>query len=284
MTIAARPRISPLRAIGGDEIDLPYAPAPWRLKQCKQTGMVFLANPPAYESLSQDFAYEVTFEKETRARKQAEPLRYAISTALKRFRGGILKRNKSLALVQGLIRDARDARINVLDVGCGWGSLLDDLFKSLPAELRRKSVPHGIEISQELSRISDAKLRRAGGRCVHASAMDGLECFEDGYFDVIIMASFLEHDVNPLAVLERSAKRLKPGGSILVKVPNYDCFNRYLRGARWCGFRWPDHVNYFTPETLKATAEMAGLHVVRMSMLDRSPLSDNMYAILRRVA
>ena len=34
----------------------------------------------------------MTFEKETRARKQAEPLRYAISTALKRFRGRILKR------------------------------------------------------------------------------------------------------------------------------------------------------------------------------------------------
>lgn len=282
MTIAARLRISPLRAQGGDEIDLPYAPSPWRLKQCKQTGIVFLANPPAYEELSQDFAYEVTFEKETQARKQAEPLRYAISTALKRFRGRILKRNKSLTLVQRLIRDARGARINVLDVGCGWGSLLDDLFRSLPAELRGKSVPHGIEISQELSRISDGKLRKAGGRCVHASAMDGLEHFEDGYFDVIIMASFLEHDINPLAVLERSAKRLKPGGSILVKVPNYNCLNRYLRGARWCGFRWPDHVNYFTPETLKATAELAGLHVVRMSMLDRSPLSDNMYAILRR--
>ena len=84
MTIAARLRISPLRAQGGDEIDLPYAPFPWRLKQCRQTGIVFLANPPAYEELSRDFAYEVTFEKETRARKQAEPLRYAISTALKR--------------------------------------------------------------------------------------------------------------------------------------------------------------------------------------------------------
>jgi 2-polyprenyl-3-methyl-5-hydroxy-6-metoxy-1,4-benzoquinol methylase len=283
MSTAALPRISPLRLQPGEEIDLPYAPAPWRLKQCKQTGIVFLSNPPAYEALSQDFAYEVTFEKETRARKQAEPIRYAISTALKRFRGRVLRRNKSLALVQGLIADSSSGRINVLDVGCGWGSLLDELFKSLPTALREKSVPHGIEISQQLSRISDAKLREAGGRCVHASAMDGLRLFDDAYFDVIIMASFLEHDVNPLAVLERSASRLKPGGSILVKVPNYDCFNRYLRGARWCGFRWPDHVNYFTPETLRATAELAGLHVVRMTMLDRSPLSDNMYAILRRV-
>ncbi|HEX8404940.1 MAG TPA: class I SAM-dependent methyltransferase [Duganella sp.] len=282
MTTAALPRISPLRAVRGDEIDLPYAPAPWQLKQCKQTGIVFLANPPAYEALSRDFAYEVTFEKECKARRRAEPIRYAISSALKRFRGHVLKRNKSLSLVQRLMGDSRSARINVLDVGCGWGSLLDELFKSLPAGLRRKSVPHGIEISQELSRISDQKLRKAGGRCVHASAMDGLAQFDDNYFDVIIMASFLEHDINPLTVLERSAARLKPGGSILVKVPNYNCFNRYVRGRRWCGFRWPDHVNYFTPETLKATAELAGLRTVRMSLLDRSPLSDNMYAILRR--
>jgi len=30
----------------------------------------------------------------------------------------------------------------------------------------------------------------------------------------------------------------------------YACLARQLRGRRWCGYRWPDHVNYFTPETL----------------------------------
>ena len=53
-----------------------------------------------------------------------------------------------------------------------------------------------------------------------------------------------------------------------------------MRGRRWCGYRWPDHVNYFTPRTLAATAERAGLAVTRMGLLDRSPLSDSLYAVL----
>jgi len=44
--------------------------------------MIFLANPPSYEALSEEFAYEVTFKRESEARRQAEPLRYAFSGVL----------------------------------------------------------------------------------------------------------------------------------------------------------------------------------------------------------
>jgi hypothetical protein len=69
---------------------------------------------------------------------------------------------------------------------------------------------------------------------------------------------------------------------VLVKVPNYASWNRRLRGRRWCGSRWPDHVNYFTPATLAAAALAAGLEVERMTLLDRLPVSDSLYAVLRR--
>ena len=69
-----------------------------------------------------------------------------------------------------------------------------------------------------------------------------------------------------------------------VKVPNYACFNRTVRGDRWCGFRWPDHVNYFTPRTLREMVESAGLRIARMNFFDRHPFSDNMYAVLEKPA
>jgi hypothetical protein len=53
-----------------------------------------------------------------------------------------------------------------------------------------------------------------------------------------------------------------------------------IRGA-WCGFRWSDHVNYFTPATLTLMASAAGFAVSRMGFLDRQPLSDSMYSVLR---
>lgn len=274
-------RISPLLAQKGREAGLPYAPAPWVLKKCLETGIIFLANPPAYEELSETYAYELTFTQAAAARRQAEPIRFAFSAMLKRFRKFVMKRHKMLAMLHALIAQSPSQRINVLDVGCGWGELLELMMASLPRELRGRVAPHGVEISRELARLSDEKLGPLGGRCVHASAQDGILMFGEDYFDVIVMASFLEHEANPLAVLAACRKRLREHGTIIVKVPNFDCYNRMIRGRRWSGFRWPDHVNYFTPATLRAMAELAGLDVVRMSALDTSPFSDNMYALLQ---
>jgi SAM-dependent methyltransferase len=282
MAEAVANRISPLLSEPGREADLSYAPAPWILKQCLETDIIFLANPPAYEELSETYAYEVTFAKETDARKKAEPLRYAISTGLKRFRARVLKRNKILGMLRDHVDASKSARINVLDVGCGWGELMEKFCQSLPPALMARVAPHGVEISRELSRLSDERLRPFGGRCEHASAHEGILNFDKDYFDVIVMSSYLEHESQPLAVLANSCSRLTAEGVIIIKVPNFDSINRKVRGPRWCGFRWPDHVNYFTPKTLLAMADKAGLEVARMTLLDRNPLSDNMYVVLRR--
>lgn len=276
-TEGAMPRIAPLLTRPGRVEPLSYAPPPWQLQRCLETDIVFLANPPAYDAYSEQFAYEVTFAGESAARRRAEPVRYAVSTALKHFRARVLKRNKMLRLVRALLAGSPGERVHVLDVGCGWGSLLEELGRALPAADQARYVPHGIEISRELARISDGKLRPLGGRCVHASALDGLVEFGGGHFDIIVMASYLEHELNPVPVLRQARAQLRETGSIVVKVPNFDCWNRTLRGARWCGFRWPDHVNYFTPATLRATVAAAGLRVRRF---DANPLSDNMYAVL----
>jgi SAM-dependent methyltransferase len=152
----------------------------------------------------------------------------------------------------------------------------------LDDERRRRCVPHGIEISDELARRSQAALAPYGGRCVHASALDGLAGFDAASLDLIVLASFLEHELQPLPLLRECARTLRPGGRVLVKVPNYASWNRHLRGRRWCGYRWPDHVNYFTPDTLAVAARAAGLEVERMTLLDRLPISDSLYAVLRR--
>jgi hypothetical protein len=90
----------------------------------------------------------------------------------------------------------------------------------------------------------------------------------------------LEHELEPVPLLAGCRERLSADGRIVVKVPNYSCLARRFRGRRWCGYRWPDHVNYFTPRSLAATASQAGLAVVRMGFFDRLPTSDSLYAVL----
>lgn len=257
------------------------APAPWVVRRCLETGFVFLENPPGYASLGTELAWEVTWQRESQARAAAEPARYALSQATKSFRHRVLKRNKVAAMATALVRSAASAQVNLLDLGCGEGQLLGQVMDRLAPEQRQRCVPHGIEISDELARRAGVALATHGGRCVHASALDGLASFPAAYFDLIVMASFLEHEIQPLPLLREAARCLRSAARVLVKVPNHACWNRHLRGARWCGYRWPDHVNYFTPRTLAAMAQAAGLEVERMGLLDRAPFSDSLYAVLR---
>jgi len=67
-------------------------------------------------------------------------------------------------------------------------------------------------------------------------------------------------------------------------VPNYACWNRRLQGAGWPGFRFPEHVNYFTPTTIRQLIDRAGLQVARFNLLDRLPTSDNLWLVARKAA
>lgn len=259
---------------------LPYAPTPWVLRRCLETSFVFLENPPEYEAFKEEYAWEVTFRKESDKRQAAEPLLYAVSTGLKKLRGQVLKRNKIRDLSHAFLRKVQSGQINLLDMGCGWGRLLQDVISTLPPDFGHRCVPFGIELSKELAHLSNERLALAGGRCVHDTALNGLTHFPADHFHLIIMSSFLEHEINPLPLLRRCHAHLTLGGRIVVKVPNFASFNRTVRGTRWCGFRWPDHVNYFTPSTLREMAARAGLTIARMTFLDRHPFSDNMYAVL----
>lgn len=279
---SASTRVCPLLERESETKILSFAPVPWVLRQCIETDFVYLENPPAYESFKEDFAWEHTYEQEGKRRQKAEPIRFAISSGVKKFRKHVLKRNKIRAMCNALLRGIQSPQIHLLDVGCGWGNLLEEVLSALPADLRNRCVPHGIELSKTLSGYAQERFGPFGGSCIHDNALNGFAQFPADYFDVIIMSSFLEHEINPLPLLRRCRERLRASGYIIIKVPNLDCLNRRVRGTRWCGWRWPDHVNYFTPKTLNAMVARADLRIVRMTLLDRQPLSDNMYAVVQK--
>ena len=289
-SVAATSRACPLteRASATDVIQ-GLAPAPWVVRRCRETGFVYLENPPAYESLKQDLAWQVTSLRESHQRENTEPLRYAASRWVKHLRRNVFKRHKvadmTLALAARAAAEHPEASaVHLVDVGCGWGELLGTVMERMPPALRQRCVPHGIELSTELARLSNEALAPYGGHCEHASAVEGMAGFAADSLDVIVLSSFLEHEIAPLPLLRHCRNALAPRGTVLIKVPNHASWNRHLRGPRWCGYRWPDHVNYFTPDTLRSMAERAGLEVARMRWLDRFALSDSLYAELRKKA
>ena len=272
-----------------------YSQAPWRIVQCEETGFVFLANPPSYEDLATEFAWETTFQEEKQKRAESEPVRAKLSGILKRARARWLKkRDPMFAMANRFVseqfkndgqngygeNDNRDA-LRLLDVGAGKGHRIRK-FCQLFAERGIEVEPSGIEISPELAKISNAIFQKLGGQVVANTALHGMTEFEPESFDVVIMQCYLEHEAQPLEVLRRTLPVLSERGVVLVKVPNFDSWNRSIRGKRWCGFRFPDHVNYFTSTTLEMLCQEAGFEMLPQPMWDRLPTSDNMYAVLRK--
>jgi len=160
---------------------------------------------------------------------------------------------------------------NVVDVGCANANFL--------LKLDAQYIPFGIEISKALAEVANEAVKPRGGRVVQAAAVDGFARFGDETFTGVIMSSFLEHESQPKELLEQCALHLADNGRVIIKVPNYACFNRTVRGERWCGFRYPDHVNYFTPDTLTRMCREAGLKIHGFSFADHHPFSDNMWLV-----
>src|SRR5512147_2219677 len=74
-------RVCPLLERETATTTLDIAPPPWVVRECRETGLVFLENPPGYDSLRSEIAWERSSAQESRRRADAEPALYALSTA-----------------------------------------------------------------------------------------------------------------------------------------------------------------------------------------------------------
>jgi len=247
----------------GDEFQsLPdYSADGWTVVACVPCGFVYLSNPPKYESLVDDFAWEKTRDAEVKRRRKQRPVRKWLDERT-RWRSNLFRRSTGSQL-KGMFEPGP-----ILDVGCGAGREIPEPF-----------VPFGIEISRELAAQAQSYMGPRGGQAIHAPALEGIQQFESNTFTGIMLRSFLEHEVEPKKLLAEASRVLADNGRIYVRVPNFGSVNRRVTGSQWCGFRYPDHVNYFTPTSLRAMAADCGLSVRLLNPL-LFVFNDNINAIL----
>jgi SAM-dependent methyltransferase len=143
---------------------------------------------------------------------------------------------------------------SVLEVGCGPGLMLE-------AFSRRGWRAVGIERNEEIAE----KARRTLGLDISAKPVAALSM--DARFDLIIMFHVLEHIADPVTLFRESAKRLAPGGRIIINVPNFASWQSQFAGAKWLHLDPPRHLIHFTPETLAGALKRAGLKVAEVSFV-----------------
>lgn len=254
---------------------------PWIIVRCKESGFVFLADPPEYSQLESELAWENAYEAEVARRQIEQPFALRLSFLTKKIKSILIpKQNKFAALTVSLSkRLSRIGRLRVLDIGSGEGHLMSEMYRRFKMIGLDVSIT-GIEVSKRSAEQAIINVSQFGGQVLETNALEGITRLDPCSFDVVAMSSFLEHERDPLTLLKRLRPILTTDGVIVLKVPNFSSWNRNLRGRKWCGFRFPDHVNYFTPTTLGILAENAGYKVVRQNIFDRFPFNDNMYAVL----
>ena len=266
--IPVRPRDCPL--CGEDNSNAPagrYSRKPWMVKNCSACGFVYIDRAPEFEAQFEAMAWERTTKVEERRRAELRPFSYKASKRT-RFRMHLLPKRTVLGYVASRIRVG-----NVVDLGCGDGQAM--------ASFPDCFIPYGIEISTQAAAIADRAFRARGGYAINAACVEGLRRFPESFFAAASLRSYLEHEAEPLPVLRQLSRVLAPGGFAVVKVPNYASLNRRIMGLRWCGFRYPDHLNYFTPRTLGEMAGRAGF-ALSFGLTGRLPTSDNMWALLTK--
>ncbi len=138
----------------------------------------------------------------------------------------------------------------VLDVGCGFGFFLQ-------AALEAGFEAYGVDLSPDaVAKASE----RSPGR-VFQGVVDEVEELKGKTFDVVFASHVVEHIVDVGAFVGDLAKRLAPGGILVMVTPNIESLLARVSGPRWVSFKLPEHVAYYCPSTMARLVEGAGLQV-----------------------
>jgi len=133
----------------------------------------------------------------------------------------------------------------ILDVGAGEGTLLDAL-------VTRGRAVTGLERGTKRADFVDRPIEE----------MDRGE----GWAAVVFWHS-LEHMPFPRSAIAAAAGLLRPGGVVVVAVPNNDSLQAELFGDRWLHLDIPRHLVHLGTRSLTAGLERAGFRVDAISYL-----------------
>lgn len=124
----------------------------------------------------------------------------------------------------------------ILDVGCGNPSFLKLLHQ------KTKVNCTGID-------FSDSGWKGANYQDLTLIKV-AIEDFKTTtLFDVITLWHYLEHDYNPNQTIETLYKSLKPGGKLIIEVPDYKSWSAKKQKSHWQGWHSPRHLSLFSKKS-----------------------------------
>lgn len=138
-----------------------------------------------------------------------------------------------------------------LEIGSASGAFLAYLA-------RAGWIVEGIEFSADAAESS-----REAGFSVHVGSVENAPSY-DALFDIVIGWMVLEHLHDPLRALTKLASWTKPGGYLVISVPNAGSMDFSIFQDAGYALQVPTHLYHYTPDTLKQILQSSGWRIERI--------------------
>ena len=139
----------------------------------------------------------------------------------------------------------------LLEIGCAYGFFLNEAMRYFEVS--------GIELSDDAA----THCRQAGLNVVSGEA-DETNLKRFGNMDVIVMLDVIEHLRDPYGTLSACAKKLNPGGIIVLTTGDFGSSLARLTGAKWRLMTPPQHQWFFTAESIRRWSAHLGMKLERL--------------------
>ncbi|MCX4751515.1 class I SAM-dependent methyltransferase [Kitasatospora sp. NBC_01287] len=140
-----------------------------------------------------------------------------------------------------------------LDVGTGHGHFCERAREVFP-----ETVFDGLDLSEGVE-LAEQNGRLARG---FRGSFPELAPAMAGRYDVLSMFHYLEHSTDPARELAAAREALRPGGLLLIEVPDPRCRYARLLGRWWLPWLQPQHLNLVPAANLRRRLGELGFTVL----------------------
>ncbi len=156
-----------------------------------------------------------------------------------------------------VVREGRRRRVErfskkgrILDVGCGRGDFL--------LMMRQRGWEcNGLELDSRVGANSKEGVELKSGSLSDVR-------FPDAHFEAVTFWHVFEHVKEPEWTLKECARILKPGGLLVLAVPNRASLQSRAAGMGWFHLDPPFHLYHYSAENIKKLLEKSGFEVLNV--------------------
>jgi SAM-dependent methyltransferase len=233
--------------VRSEDVEYHCKPGPFDVVQCDRCGHHYVNPLPPYEEIAS--IYPNTY--------------YTVNKNSPLSLDGWVYEKKLAQDAHKLRNSLRGHTIrSIVDVGCGEISRLVELKKAFGDNT--EAIALDIQFDDAI--VQGAKAN--GIKLVHGNVETDLNALQDGAHDLIIMRQLLEHLRDPQRAISGLARKLAPGGLMIIDTPNRGGWDYELFKTRhWGGYHIPRHFHLFRQDSLVKLIRRAGLDIYHKGYL-----------------